>query len=143
METEGGSGGENVQITTRDVRLTERAIRESWDLPEVTRQAMLARLGTLISDPTTKTRAFLAAAKTLIAVSRVNLSAVDVAIRAKAAEDFDQRLQAIEAWKDSQGVDQDPPIPRIMPRRSDTRRSRREMREKELHEILGGEVGSF
>ncbi len=96
-EDVGGSGGENVQTTTRDVRLTERAIRESWDLPEGTRQAMLARLGTLISDPTTKTRAFLAAAKTLIAVSRVNLSAVDVAIRAEVHEDLGERVAELEA----------------------------------------------
>jgi len=35
METEGGSGGgsSQPQPTTRDVRLTERATRESWDLP--------------------------------------------------------------------------------------------------------------
>ena len=95
MET---SGGVNARITTRDVRLTERAIRESWDLPEDTRQAMVARLGTLISDPATKTRAFLAAAKTLTALSRINLSAVDVAIRAEVHEDLGRRLpEAIRA----------------------------------------------
>ena len=98
----GGSGGECIQPqpqpTTRDIRLTERAIRESWDLPEVTRQAMLDRLGTLVSDPATKTRAFLAAAKTLTALSRINLSAVDVAIRAVVHEDLGRRLpEAIRA----------------------------------------------
>ena len=43
----GGSGGGSSQSqpTTRDVCLAERAIRESWDLPEDTRRAMLARLG--------------------------------------------------------------------------------------------------
>ena len=44
---------------------------------------MVARLGTMIADPETKPRAFLAAAKTLGALSRVNLSVVDVAIRAR------------------------------------------------------------
>jgi len=96
-EDVGGSGGENVQTTTRDVRLLDRAIRESWDLPEATRQAMVARLGTLISDPTTKTRAFLAAAKTLTALSRINLSVVDVAIRAEVHEDLGKRVANLEA----------------------------------------------
>jgi len=87
METEGGSGGgsSQPQPTSWDVRLLERAIRESWDLPEDTRQAMVARLGTLISDPATKTRAFLAAAKTLTAPSRINLSVVDASMRAELA----------------------------------------------------------
>ena len=70
--------------------------RESWDLPEDTRRSMVARLGTLISDPTTKTRAFLAAAKTLIAVSRVNLSVVDVAIRPEVHENLEPRLAEVE-----------------------------------------------
>ena len=95
----GGSGGGSSQSqpTTRDVRLAERAIRESWDLPEDTRRAMLARLGTLISDPTTKTRAFLAAAKMLTALSRINLSAVDTAIRAEIHGDLEERVANLEA----------------------------------------------
>ena len=93
----GGSGGESATSTTRDVRLLERAIRESWNLPESTRQAMVARLGTLMSDPTTKTRAFLAAAKTMTALSRINLSVVDVAIRAEVHEDLGERVANLEA----------------------------------------------
>jgi hypothetical protein len=96
-EDMGGSGGESATTTTRDVRLLERAIRESWDLPEATRQAMVARLGTLMSDPTTKIRAFLAVAKTLTALSRINLSAVDVAIRAEVHEDLGERVANLEA----------------------------------------------
>jgi hypothetical protein len=33
METEGGSGGECNQSTTRDVRLLSRALAESWEIP--------------------------------------------------------------------------------------------------------------
>jgi len=42
METSGYAGGGSSQPTIRDVRLLERAIRKSWELPEATRQAMLA-----------------------------------------------------------------------------------------------------
>ncbi len=58
---------------------------------------MVARLETLISDPTTKTRAFLAVAKTLTALSRINLSAMDVAIRAEVHEDLGKRIAELEA----------------------------------------------
>ena len=60
---------------------------------------MVARLGTLISGPTTKIRVFLAAAKTLIGLSRLNLVAIDVAIRARQQEDLDERLTELERWK--------------------------------------------
>jgi hypothetical protein len=118
-QTVGGSGGSNGRFTTRDVRLIERAIRESWDLPEDTRRAMVARLGTMIADPETKTRAFLAAAKTLIALSRVNLSAVDVAIRARSAEDVVERLKDMEAWIASHAAGACDQGPRINPVRRD------------------------
>ena len=60
-------------------------------------KSMVARLETLISDPTTKTRAFLAVAKTLTALSRINLSAVDVAIRVEVHEDLGKRVAELEA----------------------------------------------
>ena len=58
---------------------------------------MVARLGTIISDPKSKIRAFLAAAKTLTTLSRINLSVVDVAIRAEVHEDLGERVAALEA----------------------------------------------
>ena len=70
-EDVGGSGGESASTTTRDVRLLERTVCESWDLAEDMRQAAVGRLGTLISDPTTKTRAFVAATLGAIHVSHV------------------------------------------------------------------------
>jgi hypothetical protein len=42
-ESAGGSGGESIQPTTRDVRLLARALGEHWPIPEDTRQAMMAR----------------------------------------------------------------------------------------------------
>ena len=50
METEGGSGGENAQITTRDVRLVERALRERWQIPKALRGPLIDRLAGIVQD---------------------------------------------------------------------------------------------
>jgi hypothetical protein len=95
-KTSGGSGGKHARITTRDVRLIERAIRESWDLPEDTRRAMVARLGAVVLDPQSKLRAVLGASKALAGLSRLNLMVVDVAIRAEVHEDLVRRFTELE-----------------------------------------------
>jgi len=72
-EDVGGSGGGSAGTTTRDVRLLARALAESWDIPEDTRHAMLARLGQVVADPNSKLRAVLSASKTLFSLSRIKL----------------------------------------------------------------------
>src|SRR4051794_6745986 len=93
----GGSGGESVQTTTRDVRLLSRALAESWDIPADTRLAIVERLGDVVKDPQAKLRAVLAASKTLATFSRINLTVVDAAIRARAHEELEARVADLEA----------------------------------------------
>jgi hypothetical protein len=57
---------------------------------------MIERLERIISDPDSKPRAFFAAVKALTALSRINLAAVDVAIRAHQHEDLAERVAALE-----------------------------------------------
>jgi hypothetical protein len=57
---------------------------------------MMRRLERIISDPESKPRAFFAAVKALAALSRINLAAVDVAIRAYQFEDLADRVAALE-----------------------------------------------
>ena len=84
-KTPGGLGDSSVWTSgTRDVRLVERAVRESWTVSDGARRAMMRRLESVVSDPESKPRAFYAAVKALAALSRINLAAVDVAIRALA-----------------------------------------------------------
>jgi hypothetical protein len=96
-EDVGGSGGECSQPTTRDVRLVSRALRESWDIPDDTRRAMLDRLGLVVTDPDSKLRAFFIATRTMISLSRLNLQSVDVAIRARVHEELEARVAELEA----------------------------------------------
>jgi hypothetical protein len=96
------------------------------------------RLGAVVTDPRAKLRAVLAASKALIGLSRVNLSAVDVAIRARSAEDVVERLQDMEAWIASQATGACDQGPRINPVRRDLRSERQrvivERRDRENEE---------
>ena len=99
-ETSGGLGDPCVWTTgTRDVRLAERAVRESWTLSDDARRAMMLRLETIVSDPETKPRAFLAAVKAIAGLSRINLAAVNVAIRALQFQDLTERVAALDPHK--------------------------------------------
>src|SRR5262245_29758582 len=93
----GGSGGDPVPPTTRDVRLLSRALAESWDVPADTRRAIVERLGAVVADPRARLRAVLAASKTLAGLSRINLTVVDVAIRARTHEELEARVADLEA----------------------------------------------
>ncbi len=93
----GGLGDRSVwSAGTRDVRLAERAVRECWLLRDDARAAMMARLEAVVLDPGSKPRAFYAAVKALAGLSRINLAAVDVAIRALQFEDLADRVAELE-----------------------------------------------
>src|SRR5262249_19148912 len=81
--------------TTRDVRLPERALRESWDLSLDATAAMIKRLEAIVSDPASKPRAFERASKALMALSRINLTVVDTAIRARHADRIADQVKAL------------------------------------------------
>ena len=85
--------------TKDDCKLIEWAIRERWPIPDAAREAMIAQLSAVVSEPgiiMKKPRLFQACAKTLLALSRTNLSVVDVALRCNAQEELEQRVAAIE-----------------------------------------------
>jgi len=94
----GGLGERSLwSVGTRDIRLVERALRESWTISDSARTAMIGRLELAVSDPKTRPRAFFSAVKALLAISRINLAAVDVASRAQAAEDLAERVAKLMA----------------------------------------------
>jgi hypothetical protein len=58
-------------------------------------------------------------------MTTANLAAIDTALKARAAEDFDERLKALEGLAEQES--QLPALPRIAPIRSDKRSDRQEM----------------
>jgi hypothetical protein len=92
---ERGSGSDCAP-NTRDVRLTALAIREQWPLDPDAKAAAVLRLEEWVRSPNTKPRAFYAAVKALMGLSRVNLTAVATALNARAQEELAERMAAIE-----------------------------------------------
>lgn len=92
----GGFGGSSAPLNTQEVRLVALALEERWPMSAEARSAAIARLERVVSNPETKPRAFHAALKALTSLSRLNLQVVDVSIRAKASEELEERLQALE-----------------------------------------------
>jgi hypothetical protein len=96
-ENAGGKGGSPAaRFDTTDTRLAARALAESWSIPPATRAAMLARLEAIVANPESKGRTFFAATKALAGLSRLNLAAVDCAIRANTHEELADRVTALE-----------------------------------------------
>jgi hypothetical protein len=96
-KTPGGTGGLSAPLrTTSDVRLVERALAESWPMDPAVKAQAVRRLEEVITDPDRGLRAVLAATNALASLSRINLSAVDVALRAKSQEELEERLTELE-----------------------------------------------
>jgi hypothetical protein len=108
-ETRRGSGEPSAPAPTKDdCKLVDRALREGWPIPEEARQAMIRQLSAVVSEDgmiTRKPRLFLACAKSLAGLSRINLSVVDTAIRAKQAEELEERVCELEKRHQQQGGD--------------------------------------
>jgi hypothetical protein len=81
---------------TRDVRLTALALEERWPLSPEAKAAAVRRLEDVVSNPASGPRAFASALKALTALSRLNLAAVDVTLKAKAQEELEERVAAVE-----------------------------------------------
>jgi hypothetical protein len=96
----GGSGGPSAPTPTKpDCKLIEWACEERWPIPDAARSAMIEQLAGVVSEPDVikrKPRLFLACTKALTALSRLNLSVVDTALRAKAQDELEERLSALE-----------------------------------------------
>lgn len=92
----GGLGAEYAPTGLNDVRLQALALSERWPMSEASKTAVLRRLNAVVQNPETKLRALLAASKVLASLSRLNLSAVDTALRAKTVEELEDRLKALE-----------------------------------------------
>jgi hypothetical protein len=96
----GGSGGPAAPTPTKaDCKLIDLALRENWPIPGSTRAAMLAGLASVLEQDgmiRQKPRLFLACVKAVMALSRGNLASVDTAIRARQAEDLEERVRGLE-----------------------------------------------
>jgi hypothetical protein len=98
-ETEKNSGGKGgssaINLTT--LRFTTMALTERWPISREARDAAVKMLEDIMVDPASSKRAKRYVIKTFASLSRINLAAIDTALRAQAQEDIDVRLREIEA----------------------------------------------
>jgi hypothetical protein len=83
-------------LGTRDVRLLGLALRERWPMSVEAREVAIKRLEKVIADPQAKPRAFQTALRSLMALSRINLEVVTVAVRARQDEELSQTVMEIK-----------------------------------------------
>jgi hypothetical protein len=88
-------GGSRVQ-RMHDTRLMERAIRESWPIPDDLRPTLVRRLAYIMTSDNSSPREITSAAKALLSASKTNLDAINVAIQADTHETLKSRLDELE-----------------------------------------------
>jgi hypothetical protein len=88
----GGSGG-NPDL--RELRLVLRALHQGWYVTPDLKRETIAKVASILRT-STRSREVLSAAKTLVGMSGVTLASLDVAMRGKQAEEFEQRIREIE-----------------------------------------------
>ena len=81
-QSAGGLGG------IRDVRLAARALAESWPVPPEVRPSIVARLVAVVRSRKSSPREVAAAARALIAATKVSLDAYATSSQLRAAEDL-------------------------------------------------------
>jgi hypothetical protein len=102
---EGGLGGRPGR-GIRDTRLVERALRERWPIPKALRRPLIERLGKIVQDPKASTREVVAAARAILAASRLNLERLGVAAKLWESEEIGALLTALELRVDELEQDQ-------------------------------------
>ncbi len=94
-ETLGGLGGRNARYKRRR-RLAVRALQERWVIPREVRASLMARLGKIVQDSEATPRDATAAARAILAASKINLDHVSVTIKARTHEEVESRLDEVE-----------------------------------------------
>lgn len=90
-----GGQGER-PISRSDLKLVERALAESWPIPGHIRPVVVRRLLDIVEDPEANDRAVTSASKVLASMSKANLDAIGMAMRAEEFEELKLRLDALE-----------------------------------------------
>jgi hypothetical protein len=94
--TEGG-GERPRRADLAELRLLRRALRNGWPVPAAARAKAVARMQELLDTDEAGGRAWAAAARTLVSMTRADLAAVDAAIRADVHQGLSGRVARLEA----------------------------------------------
>jgi hypothetical protein len=73
------------------------ALQEAWPMNATVRKKALKRLEADVSNPATRPRAFHAAFRALLSLSRTNLAVVETTIKARQAEELLAEFEQLKA----------------------------------------------
>jgi hypothetical protein len=99
-ETQGVSGGRSARRRRRS-RLTERALREHWRVPEAKRALLMERLFGIVENSETKPRELISAFKAILAAGKNNLQSVSATIKARDHRELEKMMTDIEKRLDA------------------------------------------
>jgi hypothetical protein len=96
-EDVGGTlGGGTRSQRMKDCRLVERAIAESWPIPDKLRPRLIKRLARIMMDRDASPREATSAAKALLSASKINLESIATAMKAQEHEELVERVEELE-----------------------------------------------
>jgi hypothetical protein len=88
-------GGKSAQKRPRS-RLTERALREHWNLSRDKRALLLARLYGIVESSDPRPREVIAAFKAILAAGKNNLESISTTMKAREHGEMEKQMSAIE-----------------------------------------------
>jgi hypothetical protein len=89
--------GRDQRADLAELRLFRYALTQTFAVPQETKRAALERVDEVLRGGQTSHRTIVAAARVLTAMVGTNLSAIDVALRARAAEDLVEQVEQLRA----------------------------------------------
>jgi hypothetical protein len=93
----GGVGGRRANL--QNLALVRRALRCGFKVPRNLKDEAVKQIGAILADQNAPARSKIAATRALTTMESVTISSIDTALRAQAAEEFDERLKELEAWQ--------------------------------------------
>jgi hypothetical protein len=103
--TESGGSGGDTRRRIHDTRLVERALRERWPIPGALRRPLVERLGSIVQDPKATPREAVAAARAILAASRLNLERLSVVAKLQETQELVGWVEELEKRLDEQAQD--------------------------------------
>ena len=89
-------GGLGDDLSRSDMQLIGKALRSRWTLPDKLPAFVVNRLAILATAKESSNRDALAAAKLLIEIERLNVSAVETEIKARTFEQTEEQLKQLQ-----------------------------------------------
>jgi hypothetical protein len=101
-----GTKGEPRSRRTKGLYLRRRALAAGWDVPDQAKREAVELFRQVIQSDAADERSRISAAKGLVSASHAEIGALDVALRARAQLEIEQRLKILENHLEATNADE-------------------------------------